>query len=207
MKSLAALVLALTVAAAPAMAQPGREHGGRGGMPAGRPAAPEPHWNGGGGRGGPFGEPRGGEPRGGEPRGGESRGGYPGGYSYDPRGGADPRGGGSPYGGRGGYYAEPRGYGYPAAPPPVERRTDSLGANWGGQQDEVRNGVRQGRYVGLARVIGSIRQRTPGRQLDAGLEQWGGREVYRVRWAEPGGRRTDYIVDAQSGAILHVDGR
>jgi uncharacterized membrane protein YkoI len=71
----------------------------------------------------------------------------------------------------------------------------------------VRAGVRQGRYVGLAQVIGKIRQHTPGRQLDAGLEDWGGRAVYRVRWAAPGGRRTDYIVDAQSGAILHVDGR
>jgi hypothetical protein len=84
---------------------------------------------------------------------------------------------------------------------------DSLGANWGGQQDQVRAGVRQGRYMPLAQVIGQIHQHTPGRQLDAGLEQWGGRDAYRVRWATPDGRRIDYLVDAHSGAILHIDGR
>jgi uncharacterized membrane protein YkoI len=83
---------------------------------------------------------------------------------------------------------------------------DSLGADWGGQQDEVRAGVRQGRYIGLGQVIGAIRQHMPGRQLDAGLEQWGRRAVYRVRWAAPNGRRIDYIVDAHTGAILRADG-
>jgi hypothetical protein len=84
---------------------------------------------------------------------------------------------------------------------------DSLGANWGGQQDQVRAGVRQGRYMPLAQVIGQIHRHTPGRQLDAGLEQWGGRDAYRVRWATPDGRRMDYLVDAHSGAVLHIDGR
>ena len=90
---------------------------------------------------------------------------------------------------------------------PAPRSPDSLGADWGGQQDEVRAGVRQGRFMPLARVIGEIRQHTPGHQLDAGLEEWGGRSCYRVRWATPDGRRIDYLVDAQSGAILHIDGR
>ncbi|HEX4180180.1 MAG TPA: hypothetical protein VHY32_05270 [Caulobacteraceae bacterium] len=193
MKFLAALALSLTVAAAPCLAQPmhGRG-GGRGGMEAGRPPmeagrgggpprwSGQPHW-GGGERPGPYGDPRGG-------------------YPSDPRGGYG-------YGGRGGYPDPRGGYGYPPPSQGPHRGPDSLGADWGGQQDEVRAGVRQGRYVGLARVIGNIRQHSPGRQLDAGLEQWAGRAVYRVRWAEPGGRRIDYIVDAQSGAILHVDGR
>jgi hypothetical protein len=155
------------------------------------------------GRGGPYGGPPAGY-RGGYPaaRGGGYYGAPPGGY-----GGYGAPGVGG-YGAPRGYAAPSRGYGgYPGAPPAERRGRDSLGADWGGQQDEVRAGVRQGRYVGLAQVIGTIRQRTPGRQLDAGLEDWGGRTVYRVRWAAPGGRRTDYIVDAQSGAILHVDGR
>ncbi len=84
---------------------------------------------------------------------------------------------------------------------------DSLGADWGAQQDDARAGVRQGRYVTLARVIAEIRRRTPGEQLDAGLEQAAGRAVYRVRWAATNGRRIDYIVDASNGAILSVDGR
>ena len=188
MKSRSALVLSLALLflAAPSLAQPQHGHGQR--------AAPaERRGPGGGERQGPYGDPRGGYPggRAGYP---SARGGYP-----------DPRGA---YPEQRGPYGDPRGgYGYPGGPPPDRRGPDSLGADWGGQQDEVRAGVRQGRYMGLARVIGAIRQRTPGRQLDAGLEQWGGRAVYRVRWAEPGGRRIDYIVDAQSGAILQVDGR
>jgi uncharacterized membrane protein YkoI len=87
------------------------------------------------------------------------------------------------------------------APPPA----DSLGADWGPQQYEARAGVKQGRYVPLLRVIGAIRRRTPGRQLDAGIEQASGRAVYRVRWAAANGRRIDYIVDAQSGAILSAN--
>ena len=88
-----------------------------------------------------------------------------------------------------------------APPPDQSMGSDSLGADWGGQQDEVRAGVRQGRFVPLERVIAEIRRMTPGRQLDAGLEQWDGRAVYRVRW-DANGRRIDYIVDAQTGAIL-----
>jgi uncharacterized membrane protein YkoI len=58
-------------------------------------------------------------------------------------------------------------------------------------------------------VIDQIRRRSPGRQLDAGMETdvITGRSVYRVRWAGADGRRSDYIVDAESGRILGVDGR
>ncbi len=79
---------------------------------------------------------------------------------------------------------------------------DSLGADWREQQDEARQGVKQGRYVPLGQVIAQINRRTPGYQLDAGLEQSNGRAVYRVRWAAANGRRIDYIVDAVSGSIL-----
>ncbi len=79
---------------------------------------------------------------------------------------------------------------------------DSLGGDYGPQQDPVRNGVKQGRYIPLGHVIREINGRDPGYQLDAGLEQEGGRAVYRVRWASSNGRRKDYIVDATSGAIL-----
>ena len=79
---------------------------------------------------------------------------------------------------------------------------DSLGADWGPQQDAARAGVKQGRYVPLYKVLGDIRRRTPGHQLDAGLEQSGARAVYRVRWATNDGRRIDYIVDAETGAVL-----
>lgn len=85
-------------------------------------------------------------------------------------------------------------------------RGDSLGAGWRAQQDEARDKVRGGEIVPLARVLGELRRRTAGRQLDAGLEDAGGRPVYRVRWATDDGRRIDYIVDARTGAVLQADG-
>lgn len=94
-----------------------------------------------------------------------------------------------------------------SAPATALAQNDSLGAGWREQQDEAQRGVREGRFVPLAQVIQNIRARTPGRQLDAGLEQGpGGRSVYRVRWAADDGRRIDYLVDAMSGAIIRADG-
>ncbi len=79
---------------------------------------------------------------------------------------------------------------------------DSLGAGWRQQQDEARQGVRQRQLLPLASVIEEIRRKTPGRQLDAGLEYEGARAVYRVRWMTTDGRRVDYMIDAATGAIL-----
>jgi hypothetical protein len=115
---------------------------------------------------------------------------------YAPRGGSVPR--------------EAYGAGHPMAPPPyyvppapaAPPRMNSLGANWREQQDEARQGVRQGQMAPLGQVIQGLRQRTPGRQLDVGIEYMGPRAVYRVRWMTVHGRRVDYIVDAASGAIL-----
>jgi uncharacterized membrane protein YkoI len=85
----------------------------------------------------------------------------------------------------------------------AQARGDSLGAGWrAGQQDEARRGVQQGN-VPLAQVLETISRRTPGRQLDAGLEAGpDGRPIYRVRWATTDGRRIDYLVDARTGAII-----
>jgi uncharacterized membrane protein YkoI len=85
----------------------------------------------------------------------------------------------------------------PAAPPP-----NSLGADWRLQQDEARQGVRDHHLMPLGRVIEQVRARTPGRQLDAGLEYQGERPIYRVRWMTKDGRRIDYLIDAVTGAIL-----
>ena len=104
------------------------------------------------------------------------------------------------------FRGQPQPYRGPPAGPPPGWEGDSLGAAWGPQQDEVRQGVRQRRFVPLGQAIESIRRRGPGRELDAGLEQFGGRPAYRVRWAAPDGRRVDYMVDAETGAILSADG-
>ena len=89
-------------------------------------------------------------------------------------------------------------------PTPPQPGNDSLGADWGAQQNQAREGVREGKYAPLGRIIREINTRDPGYQLDAGIEQEGGRAVYRVRWASSHGRRIDYIVDALSGAILRA---
>ena len=95
-----------------------------------------------------------------------------------------------------------------AAQQPYPPPGDSLGADWREQQNEARQKVKEGRHVPLERVIDSIRSRTPGRLLDTGIEQGpNGRSVYRVRWAAATGRRVDFLVDAQSGAIISAEGR
>jgi len=88
----------------------------------------------------------------------------------------------------------------PAAPP--AHQPNSLGADWRLQQDEVRQCARQRRCVPLSRVIEQLNARSPGRQLDAGLEYQGDRPIYRVRWMTRDGRRIDYLIDAATGAIL-----
>jgi hypothetical protein len=105
-------------------------------------------------------------------------------------------------------YGQPA-YGQPAygpppfvAAPPPQRRLNSLGADWRLQQEEARSGVRHGQFAPLGRVIDGIQRRSPGRQLDAGIEYDGGRAIYRVRWITNHGRRIDFLVDAATGAIL-----
>jgi hypothetical protein len=88
----------------------------------------------------------------------------------------------------------------PLAEPPAG---DSLGAGWREQQNEARAKVLAGRHVPLEQVIAEIRRKTPGRLLDTGIEQGpDGRSVYRVRWAAANGRRIDFLVDAETGAIV-----
>jgi hypothetical protein len=87
-------------------------------------------------------------------------------------------------------------------PPPPPHRPNSLGADWRQQQDEARQLRRQQRIMPLETVIQQIRRRSPGRQLDAGLEYQGERAVYRLRWMTPDGRRVDYIIDAATGQVL-----
>jgi len=90
-----------------------------------------------------------------------------------------------------------------AAPALAQERSDSLGADWRQQQGEARQKVKDGSHVSLEKVLETIRRRTPGRVLDAGLESGSdGKSVYRVRWAATDGRRIDFLVDAATGAIL-----
>ena len=58
------------------------------------------------------------------------------------------------------------------------------------------------RPAGASPALATISGMPPGQLLDAGLENRGGRPIYRVRWQTPDGRRIDYIVDAQTGQII-----
>ena len=91
--------------------------------------------------------------------------------------------------------------GKPAGQPPPHQ-PNSLGADWRLQQDEVRQQRQQRRIMPLSQVIERINARSPGRQLDAGLEYQGDKPIYRVRWMTRDGRRVDYLIDATTGAIL-----
>jgi hypothetical protein len=69
--------------------------------------------------------------------------------------------------------------------------------------DGARNEVRQGRRVALRDVIPNLQRRSPGRMLDSYPEEGpNGRPQYRVRWQSNTGERIDYIVDAETGAII-----
>lgn len=81
----------------------------------------------------------------------------------------------------------------------------ALGAG-GRDQDHAREAVRRGRQAPLARVLGSIAQRTPGRHLNTTQGDYGGRAAYFVQWQMPDGRVVIFIVDAESGGMLARQG-
>ena len=143
---------------------------------------------GGGWHGGGDGGWRGGD-RGGEPHGnGFGRGGRWGGQEGP---GAS---GGRPEGRWGGGYPPDAGP-FNAGPP--DRRAAERE-----EQGEARRGVHSGQIRPMGEIVSRL-QRRGGRMLDANLGQGpNGEPVYRVVWASPDGRRTDYIIDARTGAVL-----
>ena len=92
-------------------------------------------------------------------------------------------------------YAPPR---YSAPPP---RRSYESEGGWGATR-QAPPGAYTGHAAPLSGVIETLRRRTPGRELDAAVDFVDGRPVYRVEWLTARGRRMDYLVDAESGAIL-----
>ncbi len=140
-------------------------------------------WHGGGG--GWRGGERGGEPHGG----GYGRGGRWSGQ--EGQGGS----GGRPEGRWGGGYPPSEAGPFNAGPP--DRRAAERE-----EQGEARRGVRTGQIRPMGEIVSRL-QRRGGRMLDANLGQGpNGEPVYRVVWASPDGRRTDYIIDARTGAVL-----
>jgi uncharacterized membrane protein YkoI len=117
-----------------------------------------------------------------------------GGHDARPHGGPAPSRG-RPGGGGGGNGGGTRPYERPGpmrgGPGPVIRGGGGGGPGYGRP------------HVSLDGVISQMHHRFPGgRLLDAQVEDRGGRSVYRVRWSTGDGRRIDYFVDAETGAII-----
>ena len=183
MKYLLSVLLAASIAAAaPALAD--NDHGRGGGWQRG---------GGGGGRGD-----------------GGDRGGWRGGGQGRGEGGGEPRGNGNGNGnGRGGRWNGPP-EGYPGGPvggpvyaEPPRGRAAAGGEYYPREQDEARQGVRSGAIRPMGEIVRRLERSHAGRMLDAQLQPGpNGRPVFRVIWAGADGRRSDYLVDAQTGAIL-----
>lgn len=92
-------------------------------------------------------------------------------------------------------YAPPR---Y-AAPPP--RRPFQPMPGWRAAPETAPR-LNEGGVAPLGRVIENLQRHSPGRQLDAEVGYLGERPVYRVLWLTAHGRRMDYVVDAETGAII-----
>jgi uncharacterized membrane protein YkoI len=71
-------------------------------------------------------------------------------------------------------------------------------------QEEARRAVREGHHRSLGEILPSLRRRMPpGRMLDARMEPGpNGRPVYHVIWGGANGRRMDFTVDPETGALL-----
>ena len=108
--------------------------------------------------------------------------------------------GGPPEGRWNGGFPGPEGGPVYAAPP---RARQAPGPEYTDEQDEARRGVRSGQIRPMGEIVSRIERTRPGRMLDANLEPGpNGRPAYRVIWGAADGRRIDYLIDAQTGAIL-----
>lgn len=67
--------------------------------------------------------------------------------------------------------------------------------------------IAQQDFVPLEQVLDGIRDRYPGHQLSvSGPRQAGGGYVYEIKWLTDDGAVLYIVVDAESGAILSVEG-
>ncbi len=71
-------------------------------------------------------------------------------------------------------------------------------------QDRARDAVRAGEARPLAAILPQIRDRFPGRMLDARLVQRGSGAFYVLKILGPDGQVTEVTVDAATGAVRGV---
>ena len=71
-------------------------------------------------------------------------------------------------------------------------------------QDRARDAVQAGQVRPLAAILPQVRNRFPGRMLDATLVQRGGGSFYVLKILGPNGQVSEVTVDAASGAVRGV---
>lgn len=71
-------------------------------------------------------------------------------------------------------------------------------------QDRARDAVRDGQVRPLATILPQVRDRFPGRMLDARLVQRGGGSFYVLKILGANGQVSEVTVDAASGAVRGV---
>lgn len=69
-------------------------------------------------------------------------------------------------------------------------------------QNEAREGVREGRILPLGKVLANVYRRFPGRLLDAQLVSGGGRPIYLIKLMRANGVVALVSADAATGRIL-----
>lgn len=74
--------------------------------------------------------------------------------------------------------------------------------DWQNGQNDPRNAVREGKVLPLGQVLAKVRERYPGRMLDATLAQEGNRPVYYIKMLMGDGRVVLVKADARNGNIL-----
>lgn len=96
----------------------------------------------------------------------------------------------------------------PQAPPPKAQPPRESPPRDQGQSNRDRPEPPQpSRLVSLNQAVDSVRRSTPGHLLDASPPSGGSRPVYVIRWQADSGQRIDFVVDAQTGAIVGRNGR
>jgi uncharacterized membrane protein YkoI len=74
-------------------------------------------------------------------------------------------------------------------------------------RQEQQGGQQTVRLISLNQITAQIQRSTPGKLLDATPpDPSSPRPVYRIRWQADNGQRIDFVVDAQTGAILSRNG-
>lgn len=74
--------------------------------------------------------------------------------------------------------------------------------DWQNSHDDPRNAVRSGRVLPLSVVLAKVRQRYPGRMLDASLAQENNPPVYYIKMLMGDGRVVLVSADATNGHII-----